>query len=447
MAIDIGLSRRLATVLLSGTWSEQGIRKSIRLVLRPKSKSRVMTSLATRIFRQFTPQRLLPTHRQLVEALNADATLWDEVNLYYEFDELPIDIISLPRPQMHPGPGFPNFPVPKLVTPGELADWLSIIPPRLDWLADCHGRERFHRNPKLRHYHYRFLPKRRSGHRLIEEPKPLLKSLQRRILKEILNSIPPHEAAHAFRPGRSVLSYVAPHVAQDCVMHMDLREFFPSIGQAKIRTLFRWVGYPEPVANLLAGLCTNAVPAEILNAETTGLDVNARQQMLRRYTNSHLPQGAPTSPALANLAAYRLDCRLSGLSRKAGCQYTRYADDLVFSGNRSFRKGLSRFRVAVMAIALHEGFQIHHQKTRVMTQGTRQEAAGLVLNHQPNTRREDFDRLRAILCNCIHHGPDSQKSTGETHFKEHLQGQIAYHARIHPGRGIKLQRLFEQIAW
>jgi hypothetical protein len=82
-----------------------------------------------------------------------------------------------------------------------------------------------------------------------------------------------------------------------------------------------------------------------------------------------------------------------------------------------------------------------------MTQGTRQEAAGLVLNHQPNTRREDFDRLRAILCNCIHHGPDSQNRTGETHFKEHLQGQIAYHARIHPGRGIKVLRLFEQIAW
>ena len=447
MAADITLSRRLATVLLAGPWTIKGIRKSLRSMLDAETDNRILPALAKRIVKQFESNRLPPTRRQLVEFLNRDDVLWDEISLYHTLHVRPVNVISLPRPEMLPGPGAPaDLHLPKLVTPGELADWVSVGPTQLDWLADTHSRERFHRNPKLQHYHYRWLPKKRMGHRLIEEPKPLLKSIQRRILHEILHQIPPHEASHAFCPGRSVLSYVAPHVEQHAVLHLDLRHFFSCICQARVRSLFRWIGYPEAVANLLTGLCTNAVPSEILE---NGLapDRHARPQLFDRYANPHLPQGAPTSPALANLTLYRLDCRLSGLARKSGAQYTRYADDLLFSGDRRFRKGLSRLRVAVMAIAIHEGFEIHHQKTRVMPQGTRQEAAGLVLNRHPNTRRTEFDRLRAILFNCIRYGPDGQNRNGAVHFKAHLEGQIAYQTRINPQRGSKLRRLFEQIVW
>ncbi len=449
-------TRRLAAVLLAGPWTIDALIGNLKKALQPSPPARWIAPLARRILARFDAVLLPPTQRQLVDLLNHDPLLWEKI-CEYEFEAvqneldnwLEIDGLAISRPQMIPGRGIPSgWNLPELVTPGEVADWLSVSPSRLDWLADCFGRERFRPNQKLRHYRYRWQAKPNGrGRRLIEEPKPLLKSIQRRILKEILNRIPTHEAAHAFRPGRSVLTYVKPHVGQQVVLHLDLRHFFPSIRAARVRSLFRWAGYPEAVANLLTGLCTNSVPAEILDEGKDPLDLDQHQQLVEQYGNPHLPQGAPTSPALANLAAYRLDCRLSGLARKAGANYSRYADDLVFSGGYDVRRSLGRFRILVCAIVLHEGFEIRRRKTRVMTKGTRQEVAGLVLNQRPNLRRDDYDRLRAVLFNCIRYGPESQNFAGRENFQAHLAGRIAYHAAVNPSRGAKLRQLFEQIAW
>ena len=99
----------------------------------------------------------------------------------------------------------------------------------LDWFADCQARERSASVEALRHYRYRWVAKPSGSLRLIEAPKPRLKQLQRRLLDEILLHIPPHDAAHGFRPGRSVPSFVAPHVGRTIVLKMDLRDFFVSI--------------------------------------------------------------------------------------------------------------------------------------------------------------------------------------------------------------------------
>jgi RNA-directed DNA polymerase len=111
------------------------------------------------------------------------------------------------------------------------------------------------------------------------------------------------------------------------------------------------------------------------------------------YQRPHLPQGAPTSPALANLAADRLDCRLAGLAAACGARYTRYADDLVFSGPQPFARMVQRFYIAVCAIALEEGFEVHTGKTRIMHQSVSQRAAGAVLNQHVNAPRAKYDRL------------------------------------------------------
>ena len=111
----------------------------------------------------------------------------------------------------------------------------------------------------------------------------------------------------------------SPHIARQVVLRMDLKDFFPTFAAARIQTLFRTMGYPEPVADLLGGICTNAAPRDLFS----GLAPDARAL----YTRPHLPQGAPASPALANLCTYRVDCRLSGLAESAGARYTRYADD------------------------------------------------------------------------------------------------------------------------
>jgi hypothetical protein len=271
-------------------------------------------------------------------------------------------------------------------------------------------------------------------------PKARLKALQRRLLHDLLDAIPPHPAVHGYRRGRSVATYVAAHAGRHVVLHFDLRRFFPSVRAARVHALFRTAGYPRAVACLLTGRCTNAVPPEVLTAGVEGGDGRA-------FLGPHLPQGAPTSPALANLCAYRLDCRLEGLGRALGAAYTRYADDLVFSGDARLERCLRRFHVHVCRIALEEGFEVNTRKSHFMRQGVRQQVAGVVLNVRPNVRRDEYDRLKAILTNCARHGPRDQNREGRADFRSYLAGRIAYVAMINPSRGRRLRDLFERIRW
>jgi hypothetical protein len=316
----------------------------------------------------------------------------------------------------------------------------------LYWFADCQGRNRRTDASALQHYTYRWLVSRKGKARLLEIPKARLKDIQRRLLHELLNHIPPHEAAHGYRTGRSIASYVAPHTGCAVVLHFDLCRFFPSIGMAKVRALFRTAGYPPAVAQLLAGLCTNAVPADFLSAKPA-IARPARGSDDRVFLAPHLPQGAPTSPALANLAAYRLDCRLDGLSRAVGARYTRYADDLVFSGDEVLERCARRFHVHVCRIALEEGFEVNTRKSHFMRQGVRQQVAGIVLNARPNLPRDEFDRLKATLTNCVRHGPHGQNRAAHADFRAYLAGRIGYVAMIHAARGRRLRGVFEQIRW
>jgi hypothetical protein len=342
-------------------------------------------------------------------------------------------------PRMDPVAAAGHWDLPRIETAGELAHWLELTIGELEWFADLKGLSRKKSEPRLRHYRYRVLRKDAANVRLIEAPKGRLKALQRRILSGILELIPPHEAVHGFRKGRSIQTYCAPHVGQRVVLKMDLRDFFPAISGARIQGLFRTMGYPEAVADLLAGLCTNSTPREVWN----GVDWNT--QML--YARRHLPQGAPTSPALANLCAYHVDCRLSGLAAAAGATYTRYADDLAFSGDAAFARCAERFSLRAAAVLLEEGFAVHHRKTRLMRRSVRQHLAGLVVNERLNVRRADFDELKAILTNCARHGPLSQNSLEHGDFRAHLQGRLAFLASVHAERGRKLEGLFEQIKW
>jgi hypothetical protein len=334
-----------------------------------------------------------------------------------------------------------------ILTPGEFADWLGVSVRDLDWFADRRHLESKQRHGRLRHYHYRVLAKRFGSVRLIEAPKPRLKELQRRILTSVLDLIPAHSAAHGFRRGRSIGSFAAPHVCKRVVARIDLSNFFPSISRARIQALFRTVGYPESVAHLLASLCCNSAPSEIWNGFESPL-IDRQLRMARElYSKSHLPQGAPTSPALANLCAYRLDGRLMGLANAAGATYTRYADDLAFSGGVDFHRVLKRFLLHVCATVMEEGFSVEHRKTRVMRQGARQRLAGLVVNRRLNVARSDFDLLKATLTNCARHGSESQNRSDHPDFRGHLLGRIAFIEMTNNSRGQRLRELFDQIKW
>jgi RNA-directed DNA polymerase len=165
------------------------------------------------------------------------------------------------------------------------------------------------------------------------------------------------------------------------------------------------------------------------------------------YARPHLPQGAPTSPSLANLCSYRLDCRLNGLAQFERAAYTRYADDLAFSGGEKFERSAARFATQVAVILQEEGFSVHHRKTRIMRQSVRQHLAGLVTNERLNVRRSDFDVLKAILTNCVRHGPESQNREAHPYFREHLAGRIGFMESIHAEKGRRLRAIFDQIEW
>jgi hypothetical protein len=180
-----------------------------------------------------------------------------------------------------------------------------------------------------------------------------------------------------------------------------------------------------------------------------GRDLDTLKMVAARalYAWRHLPQGAPTSPSLANLCAYRIDCRLDGLAAAGGAAYTRYADDLAFSGDAEFDRGVETFALRVAAILLEEGFAVHHRKTRVMRQGVRQYLAGLVTNERVNVLRADFDRLKATLTNCVRHGPESQNREGHPEFRMHLAGKISFVEMVNPEKSARLRKIFEQIEW
>jgi RNA-directed DNA polymerase len=380
-----------------------------------------------------------PRHREVVRFLRDDKG-FRRVGEKYA-GELALVQRLVGASHMYPVGAAAAWDLPAIESVGALADWFRLTVGELLWFADLKALGYKTAHPQLRHYHYRILSKCYGNIRLIEAPKPRLKQLQQQILTGILDLIPPHPSAHGFIKGRSIKTFVAPHVRRRVVVRMDVRDFFPSLRGARIQALFRTMGYPEAVADLLGGVCTNAAPRDVWS------EPGEWREARMLYAQPHLPQGAPTSPALANMCVYRADCRLTGLAEAAGASYSRYADDLAFSGGEEFDRRVERFAAHVAAILHEEGFAVHFRKTRVMRQGVRQHLAGIVANQRLNVRRIDYDRLKATLTNCVRLGAASQNREAHPDFRAHLEGRVAFVAMINPEKAARLRQIFERIQW
>jgi len=402
---------------------------------------RFLTPLVERYFRAFPNPR--PRRREVLRFLREDRVFrraWRKRLSKIHVDQW---LSSPPPPQSPAG----RWDLPPIQTAGDLAAWLGVTPDELDWYADLKGITGKSANPKLAHYHRRIFVKRSGGIRLVEAPKRRLREIQRAILRSMLDRIPPHPAAYGFVKGRSIHTFIAPHINQHVVLKMDLRDFFPSLVCARIQSFFRMAAYPETVADLLGGLCTTSVSKRFWN--NPPLDANPEEIERSRllYSRRHLPQGAPTSPALSNICAYRLDSRLSGLAQSADGQYTRYADDLAFSGGSGFARSAERFAMHVAAILEEEGFAAHHRKTRIMRPGVRQHLTGITVNRRANIPRRDFDRLKATLTNCARHGPSAQNREGHPSFRQHLEGRVAFVESVNPEKAGLLRKILSRIDW
>jgi hypothetical protein len=415
--------RNVAEAAVAGPWQAAAVAGRIRRAI--GSRPRGLIGLGRRLVASFPDP---PTADQILPVLRADPL----------YPELPATIRQLfwSTPDMR---SAHDWNVPPLPTTGDLAEWLGISLGELDWFADVQGRNPKQADPRLHHYTHRWVPKRGNRYRLLEVPKPRLKAIQRQVLRGILDRIPSHDATHGFRARRSVRTFAEPHVGKAAVWRLDLKDFFPSVRASRVHALYRVAGYPITVARALTGLTTTSLPTGARAPDSAAIPAVVHQR--------HLPQGAPTSPALANLAAYRLDCRLASWAAECEVTYTRYADDLAFSGGDEFARSGHRFRRTVLQIIVEEGFRPNGCKSRWMTAGGRQQLAGVIVNRHPNIRRKDYDELKAILTNCIRRGPGAVDREGRADFRAHLLGRIAHMTFVSPSRGRKLMRLAEQITW
>ncbi len=323
-----------------------------------------------------------------------------------------------------------------------LARLLDVDQGELAWFADVQSRERHAAEP-LRHYRWTVLPKR-GGVRLVAAPKPRLREIQRRLLRHVLRPIPTHDAAHGGVAGRSVRTAVALHAGAVVVIRTDLESFFPSIPGGRVWSLLRTAGLPEGVAHTVTGLLTTVVPREVLSAVRS--DVIGAERAVTRLRTPHLPTGAPTSPAVANLVAYSLDRRLAGLAARFGARYTRYVDDLAFSGGPSLRAARSRFVDHVRGIVAAEGFTVHERKTVVLGNSGRQALLGAVVNDRPTLARPERDALRALLHNCAARGWRSQAG-GRPDYPAYVLGRISWAAGLDPVLGARLRAAYDGIDW
>ena len=230
-------------------------------------------------------------------------------------------------------------------------------------------------------YHSFKIPKKSGSFRTISAPSRSLMSILKclNIVFECLYA--PSKAAMGFTAGRSIVDNAAAHVGMNYVLNMDMKDFFPSIHQARVwaRLQIEPFNFSKEVANHIAGLCC------MKSKDEDGNDVCV------------LPQGAPTSPLLTNAVCDKLDRRLLGLTKKYGVRYTRYADDITFSSMHNVYAEGGEFMKEIREIIASQNFTLNEAKTRLQKAGSRQEVTGLTVCEKTNVSRYYVRNLRLIL--------------------------------------------------
>ncbi|MES2730441.1 MAG: reverse transcriptase domain-containing protein [Bacteroidota bacterium] len=282
---------------------------------------------------------------------------------------------------------------------------------------------------KISHYRRFYLPKKTGGQRLISAPMPRLKEAQHWVLAHILALVTVHEAAHGFLSKHSIVSNARPHVGAEVVINLDLKDFFPTVTYPRVKGVFGKLGYSEAAATVLALLCTEP---EIDEAELDG------ETWFIASGERHLPQGAPTSPALTNILCTRLDRRLQGLAAKLGFTYTRYADDLTFSTSGEGKKNINKLKSLVNQIVENEDFRVHPDKTRVMRKGSRKEVTGIVVNDKPSVDRSSLRKFRALLYQIEQEGIAGKRWGHSDDVLASIQGYACFVAMVDLEKGKRL---------
>lgn len=296
------------------------------------------------------------------------------------------------------------------------------------------------------------ISKRSGGYRQISVPEDRLIIVQRWIHQNVLKKIKTHSSSTAFMSECSTFKNAREHCGAKWLVKIDIRRFFESISERQVYHVFRALGYKDLLSFELARL-------------TTKLNYGSRKYRSKRWkTNSshykfynygilgHLPQGAPTSPLLANMVCYSLDEKLYQLAERYNCTYTRYADDIVFSGMDLDRTKSEEIISDISSELSKCGFKQNTRKTHIIPPGARKIITGLIVNDSaPKIPKEFREKIEVHLYYAKKFGvAEHCKKRGFISiygFQNHLDGLIKYVEQVDIARGAKYRKQYYEISF
>lgn len=264
------------------------------------------------------------------------------------------------------------------------------------------------------HYHTVRIEKKGGGARKLLAPDALLKQIQKNILRHVLDGLSVSEYATAYKKNAILADNAIPHIGQEQILKLDIRNFFENITFPLVyQYAFPAVYFPAAVRTMLTSLCCY---------------------------EDYLPQGAPTSPAISNLVMRPFDEYMSGWCRERSICYTRYCDDMTFSGTYDSREIKNKAENFLRAM----GFELNEKKTKILKKHQRQMVTGIVVNETARVRREYRRALRREIYYCgkfgavellNHMGAGRWESDGEQDtagYLNHLLGRVNYILQVNP---------------
>ena len=253
-------------------------------------------------------------------------------------------------------------------------------------------------------YRYFEIPKKNGSTRKLAEPLPSLKEIQYWILHNILYQNKVSRYAKAYVPNRGIKNHVKYHTRAQKVLTLDIKNFFDSLSFDLTEQMFKDMGYLQIISNLLTKLC---------------------------YLDGVLPQGAPTSPYITNILLYNFDQRIAEYCREKKMRYTRYADDLAFSGDIKKTELIKLVRRELQKL----GLRLNNEKTRLMTSNQPQIISGLIVNDKVQVPKSERNKIRNTMYYIKKFGlKDHLEHISETrsNYLDHLMGKINYILSMNP---------------
>jgi RNA-directed DNA polymerase len=303
-------------------------------------------------------------------------------------------------------------------------------------------------------YRFVYLKKRipgRSTTRMISIPPPSLASAQSWLVENVLRYTSPHPASFAFHPESSPVQAAEQHPNTKWLLKVDIEDFFHSVSEGMVSAIFSQLGFPKLLSFEFARLCTIAVDR---GANKNPPTHTSPIEFYKSEFEGFLPQGAPTSPMLANLAMMKADAALAALAAQAGFRYSRYADDLAFSvdNDRSITD-MHALKSEVFRILNEAGFRHNRRKTVIRGPGTRRIVLGMLVdggNPRLSSEFKDNIRLHLHYLSSQKHGPAQHalaRKTGVSSIYHHVRGLIAWAVQVEPRFGYTALEKFRSVNW